>query len=135
MRGPLKTGGLRVRRPYILFRLVLLLLGAPLLAEPPAHAPAHGYRAKQHGPHHAPERHAGFEVVFDSERGVRVVVDFPGVFFSAGSFYRHHEGHWQVSGRADGGFTVVASESVPMPIYKAHGPRPHPGPAGRHPTH
>jgi hypothetical protein len=113
-----------------------LLIGALLpcasLADPPAHAPAHGYRAKHkhrdHG-HHGGTFHSGVEVVFDSERGVHIAVGFPGLFFDAGHFYRHTEHGWQVSARADGGWH--AADSVPARVMKARGP----GPAKRRKKH
>ena len=102
-----------------------LALGLPAAssADPPAHAPAHGYRHKQE-PH---RKHVGgFEVVLDSERGVHIVVGLPGVFFREGVFYRHLDGRWQVSAKADGGWRVAVSGGIPLAISKARG---HPGPA------
>ena len=102
---------------------VALLVPAISWADPPAHAPAHGYRNKHKSHHH----HSGVEIVFDSERGVHVAVGFPDVFFHEGRFYRHTTGGWQVSVRADGGWSIAASAGVPAAIHKAH--KHHPGPA------
>ena len=88
------------------FVLVASCLAATAgVAQPPDHAPAHGQRAK----HDEPSRRAAhspgeFEIVFDSERGISIAVGFPGVYVEAGQFYRQHDGKWQVSLRADGGW-------------------------------
>jgi hypothetical protein len=96
-------------------------------AEPPSHAPAHGHRAKHKS--HSPTRAAapaGFQFVFDSERGFSVAVGLPDVFFHDGHYYRQHNGDWQISVRADGGWGGVKATAMPAAIRKAHG---HPGPA------
>ncbi|GAI19521.1 unnamed protein product, partial [marine sediment metagenome] len=59
---------------------------------PPPHAPAHGYRHK----------HQGVELVYDSGRGVYVVVDFPLHFYFKGHYYRYHEPHWEAGVHVDG---------------------------------
>jgi len=100
--------------------------GAP--ADPPAQAPAHGYRAKQGGkPQQSAPRAGGVEVVFDSERGIHVAVGFPGVFFHNGHYYREHDGRWQVSLSGRGGWSFAASANVPEVVAKAK--KRHPGPA------
>ena len=111
-------------RPQLATIVLGLALAVPAIAwaDPPPHAPAHGYRNK-HKSHHP----SGVEIVFDSERGVHVAVGFPDVFFHEGRFYRHLDGHWQVSVKADGGWSVVAGGGVPTAIHKAH--ERHPGPA------
>lgn len=120
-------------------------LAAPVFAEPPAHAPAHGYRAKhKHHKHHKNkhERHhhhgghdrgghvhrpmpgpGGFQVVFDPDRGVSIAVGFPGVAFHEDHYYRHHEGFWQRSPRADRGWERVSVDATPLEIRDAF-PRP-----------
>jgi hypothetical protein len=102
--------------------LICALIPSAGWGEPPAHAPAHGYRAKQG--HHPPEKtfHSGVEVVFDSGRGVHIAVGFPNVFFAAGQFYRYADTGWQLSARADGGW--MAAAFVPDPVKKARGPGP-----------
>jgi len=99
-------------------------------ADPPDHAPAHGYRAKHkhsHGHSHpAPPAPGGFQVVFDPERGVSIAVVFPGVVFHESHFYRLHAGIWQMSPRADGGWRSIAPTAPPPVIRKA---LLHPGPA------
>ena len=106
-----------------LFAILSITVAAPSLAyaDPPSHAPAHGYRNKTK--HHKSEK---AEIVFDSERGVRVVVGMPGIFFEAGKYYRHVDGHWHVSARVDGGWSLVASGAIPGAIAKT---RAHSGPA------
>ncbi len=113
--------------------LICALLPSASWGDPPAHAPAHGYRAKhnhhhEHG-HHEGTFHSGVEIVFDSERGVQIAVGFPGLFFNAGHFYRHTDHGWQVSPRANGGWKAAAS--VPAHVMKAKGP----GPAKRKKKH
>jgi hypothetical protein len=100
-----------------------LAVPAATWADPPAHAPAHGYRNKHKSHHHS----GGVKIVFDSERGVHVAVGFPDVFFHEGRFYRNVGGSWQVSLEVDGGWSVAASGSVPYAIHKTH--KHHPGPA------
>ena len=111
-------------RPAIL-ATVCFAVAAPSisLADPPDHAPAHGYRKKTEKTHHQSEK---VEIVLDLERGVHVVVGIPGIFFEAGKFYRHFDGGWHVSAKVDGGWTVTAAGSVPHAIAKTHA---HPGPA------
>jgi hypothetical protein len=71
---------------------------------PPAHAPAHGYRRKQvHG----------VEIVFDSKRGVYVVVGLPGHYYHEGHFYRLRETTWEVSLRPNDGWASISEESLP----------------------
>jgi len=58
---------------------------------PPAHAKAHGYRRKQvHG----------YEMLYDSSRGVYVVVGLSDCYYHDGYFYRLHGDVWQISVRA-----------------------------------
>jgi len=109
--------------------LTILFALAPLsaLADPPAHAPAHGRRAK-----HAietPKPRTGIEVRFDSERGIYVGVSLSDILFHEGRYYREREGRWEVSLSGDGGWSISASSSVPELVVKAK--RAHPGPAKR----
>ncbi|MDH3521935.1 MAG: hypothetical protein OEM49_15910 [Myxococcales bacterium] len=113
-----------LRRSTLLLVGLFLLAPALAWADPPAHAPAYGYRSKGKSHH---EQSGGFEVIFDSERGVQVAVGFPNVFFHEGQFFRYFDGSWQVSVRADGGWSVAAAASVPVAIHKAH--KHPPGPA------
>lgn len=114
-------------------RLVVWILGIALAvpgagwADPPDHAPAHGYRSKE-----KPTQHdtGGFAVAFDSERGVHMAVDFPDVYFEAGKYYRYVDGGWRVSARADGGWSIAVSGHVPAAIQEAH--KHSPGPAKAH---
>ena len=116
---------MRLRLALLVVVSLALVVPAAGWADPPAHAPAHGYRNKQKSPEH--HHHGGVEIVFDSERGVHVAVGFPDVFFHEGRFFRNIDGSWQVSVKADGGWSVAASASVPEAIHKAH--KHHPGPA------
>jgi hypothetical protein len=124
-------------------------LAAPVFADPPRHAPAHGYRAKHKHHKHKHERHhhhhhdahdrrdhdggghghdpipgpGGFQVVFDPDRGVSIAVGFPGVAFHQDHYYRHHDGFWQRSLRADRGWERVSVDATPDTIRRAF-PRP-----------
>ena len=114
---------MRLRHALVFVFGLVLGLPAASSADPPAHAPAHGYRHK----HKQHQRHVGgFELVLDSERGVHIVVGLPDVFFHEGAFYRRFDGRWQVSAKADGGWRVAVSGSVPHAISNA---KRHPGPA------
>ena len=114
---------MKFRRLVILAVASLFLVPVGSSAGPPDHAPAHGVRHKQHG-HDQHREHAGFEIVFDSERGVQIAVGLPGIFFHEGSFYRDSSDGWQISLRADGGWGLAGA--VPSHIKKA---KAHPGPA------
>lgn len=72
---------------------------------PPAHAPAHGYRRK-----HV----AGVELVFDSGRGVYVVVGLSDHYYHDGYFYRLHGGIWEMSLKPDSNWKVVSEKSLPL---------------------
>ena len=82
---------------------------------PPAHAPAHGYRNKEHK-----QRYKGIDLVFDTGLGVYVVVDMSGYFFDNGSFYRYRDNNWEVSIDVDRGWTIVASKKVPHGLLASH---------------
>ena len=75
---------------------------------PPAHAPAHGYRNKEHK-----QRYKGVDLVFDTGLGVYVVVDMDEYFFDNGSFYRYRDNNWEVSIDIDRGWMIVASSKIP----------------------
>lgn len=77
---------------------------------PPPHAPAHGYRHKQQG----------VEIVYDSGRGVYVVVDFPLHFYFEGRYYRFHEPRWEVGVHIDGPWESVSEKAIP-PGLRAKG--------------
>ena len=95
---------------------------------PPPHAPAHGYRHKH-------KTHAGqVELVFDSGRGVYLVVGWPGHFFHDGHYYRQANGSWQFSARLDTGWHAASSKRLPPGLAKKGRGRKHKGqvPASRH---
>jgi len=70
---------------------------------PPPHAPAHGYRHK----------HQGVELVYDSGRGVYVVIDFPHHYYFKGHYYRLRETQWEVGVHIDGPWEFVSEDSLP----------------------
>ena len=80
---------------------------------PPPHAAAHGYRHKR--------RHDGVELIFDSGRGVYVVVGLSDHFFHAAHYYRLAGGAWQVSLRLDRGWTALEASALPAGLAKQRG--------------
>jgi len=72
---------------------------------PPPHAPAHGYR-------HWHEDD-GVVLVFDSGRGVYLVVGAPGHYYLDGRFYRRNERRWESSTSVLGGWHRVKSKDLP----------------------
>lgn len=109
----------------VLVSLALLMPVSGALADPPDHAPAHGYRAKgrpsraieAHAPVRAPRN--GVEIVFDSERGVYVGIGIPDLFFKDGTYYRHHDGRWQVSPTGDGEWRRRMAFRIPDEVVAA----------------
>lgn len=87
---------------------------------PPPHAPAHGYRQK----------HQGVELVYDSGRGVYVVVKLPNHFYFGGHYYRQRESQWEIGVHVNGPWEVVVEESLPKGLRGKKGkgkPKVHPG--------
>jgi len=72
---------------------------------PPAHAPAHGHRRK-----HV----AGMELVFDSGRGVYIVVGLSDHYYHDGYFYRLRGGLWEMSLKPDGNWKAASRNSLPL---------------------
>jgi len=80
---------------------------------PPAHAPAHGCRRKQH---------QAVELTYDSASGVYVVVGLEKHYYLDGTYYRFGEDGWQVSVTLEGGWELISEDSVPPGLrgkYKA----------------
>ena len=100
--------------------LIMSALIAPTLAvaDPPAHAPAHGRRAKHKESAPAPSQ-SGIKVVFDSERGVHVAVWLPDVFFHDGHYYRERDSRWEISLTGNGGWQISVASKVPSMIVTA----------------
>ncbi|MHC4682365.1 MAG: hypothetical protein ACYTEK_27215, partial [Planctomycetota bacterium] len=69
---------------------------------PPRHARAVGHQRK---------RACGMELVFDSGRGIYVVVGLTDHYYHDGYFYRLHGGIWQMSLKPDKGWTSVSMAS------------------------
>jgi hypothetical protein len=88
---------------------------------PPPHAPAHGYRHK----------HQGVDLVYDSGRGVYVVVELDNYFYFKGNYYRHKENQWEISVHIEGPWEVITQKSLPKGLSgtkKGKGkPKEHPG--------
>ncbi len=70
---------------------------------PPPHAPAHGYRRK----------YQGVELVFDSGRGVYVVIEFPNHYYFKGRYYRRGEIQWEVGVHIDGPWVFISEDELP----------------------
>ena len=70
---------------------------------PPPHAPAHGYRHK----------HQGVELVYDSGRGVYVVIGLPHHYYFKGHYYRLRETNWEVGVHVEGPWDFVSDELLP----------------------
>jgi hypothetical protein len=82
---------------------------------PPAHAPAHGYRRKYV---------AGMELVYDSGRGVYVVVGLSDHYYHDGYFYRLRGNLWEMSLKPDADWMAASEKSLPMGLQvnvKANG--------------
>lgn len=79
---------------------------------PPPHAPAHGYRAKQH---HVV---GDVELVFDSDLGVYLVVGMPNHFYWDGIYLRVEKGSWYASARLDSGWKPRKASSLPPGLRK-----------------
>jgi len=71
---------------------------------PPPHAPAHGYRAKQHGR----------DLEFDAHLGVYLVLGLPGVYWNDGWFYRRLRDRWQRCGDGDGPWHDARWGDIPI---------------------
>ena len=72
---------------------------------PPAHAPAHGHRRK-----HV----SGVELIFDSGRGVYVVVGFPDHYYYDGYFFRLRGDLWEMSPEPNGKWKAASHSSLPI---------------------
>ena len=90
---------------------------------PPAHAPAHGYRNK---------RVCGVEVVFDTGRGVYIVVGMPDHYYYDGYFYRLRTGVWEMSLKPDTGWAKVSIGSLPSGLQVREDDDGNPPKAGGH---
>jgi len=122
-------------------RFVLLLISIALIvpqlavAKPPAHAPAHGYRAKQKQKTSEPAPvKPRIEVVYDSERGIHVAVGLTDVFFHDGHYYRLRDGRWEVSINGDGGWRVSVESKIPGAVVEGRKKKSNPGPARKKPS-
>jgi hypothetical protein len=78
---------------------------------PPSHAPAHGYRRKNHH---------GVEMTYDSGCGVYVVVGFTNHYFFEGHYYRFGHDGWQVSLNVNSGWKAAGEESLPHGLRGKH---------------
>jgi hypothetical protein len=116
---------LRIQILLAVLAVIAMSLPQFAAANPPAHAPAHGHRAKQSPAALAPQR-PGVEVHFDSERGIHVAVGLPDVFFHDGQYYRERNGHWEISLSGDEGWQFSVSSKIPGAIVDAR-KKSHPG--------
>lgn len=70
---------------------------------PPPHAPAHGYRRK----------YQGVELVYDSGRGIYVVIDFPNHYYFKGHYYRLGDVEWEVGVSLEGPWKIISYDELP----------------------
>ncbi len=94
---------------------------------PPPHAPAHGYR-------HRLNHHGGVQISFDSGIGVYVVAGHSDVFFWDDHFYRWHDSGWQTSAGLDRGWIQVATAKLPGHLARKHAARGHGHSRKHHPA-
>jgi hypothetical protein len=79
---------------------------------PPPHAPAHGYRAKQH--HH--------DLVYDVHLGVYVVVGLHDHYYHNGHYYKHVRDGWYYSRYSDKDWRRYDERKLPPGLArKYHG--------------
>ena len=70
---------------------------------PPPHAPAHGYRRK----------YQGVELVYDSGRGIYVIIGFPNHYYFKGHYYRLGDVQWEVGVSLEGPWEFISYEELP----------------------
>lgn len=70
----------------------------------PPHAPAHGRRRKEAG---------DLKITYDPDRDIYVVVNLPHHYYYNGSYYRLHNGSWQVALKIDGSWKTVPHKLLP----------------------
>jgi hypothetical protein len=76
---------------------------------PPAHAKAHGYRRKQV---------CGYDLMYDTNWGVYIVVGITDCYYHDGHFYRLRGEDWQISLRADSGWGPASVTLLPPGLQK-----------------
>jgi hypothetical protein len=95
--------------------IALLSLNACIVIDadrrgPPAHAPAHGARAK-----------AAPALQFDRALGVQIVVGQPGFYFHDRYYWRFIDGFWHRSVVLDGPWLIINDDRhVPPGLLKKH---------------
>lgn len=87
---------------------------------PPPHAPAHGYRRKQHDAFRHGHDGGDVEIVFDSDLGAYVVVDISGYYYLDGMYLRVEEGRWYASAHLDGDWKPCDDQALPPGLRKNH---------------
>jgi hypothetical protein len=125
--NPTEASEMRIQFLFSLLVAGVLLVPQLAMANPPAHAPAHGYRAKQKASEPA-QKKAGIEIVFDTERGIHIAAGLPDVVFHDGHYYRERDGRWEISLSGDGNWRVSVASQIPGVVMNDKKKR-HPGPA------
>jgi hypothetical protein len=107
--------------------LVAPLCATVVLADPPAHAPAHGWRRKQFEKRHhvfGERKHhaqgpdgARVEFVWDDDSGVYVAVTLAKTFYSGGKYFRIRNGHWQIAPDLAGSWDGCSKSQVPLQLF------------------
>lgn len=78
---------------------------------PPPHAPAHGYRHKQHH---------GHDLVYDSGIDAYIVLNVPETYFGNDLYIRlSTDGRWLVSAALDGGWRLAMGNEVPYKLRES----------------
>jgi len=81
---------------------------------PPDHAPAHGYRKKQH------VGNANVVLEYDTELGLYIVIDQDDCYYNAGQFFRLDSGAWEWSVRIEGPWKPVDDRNDLPPGLRKH---------------
>jgi len=84
-------------------------------AGPPPHAPAHGYRHKQHD-----RSGSQLSLRFDTDLGVYVVLGQPDHYWSNDRYFRWSGAHWEVSTELGHGWSIVVNGAVPPRLAAKH---------------
>jgi hypothetical protein len=84
---------------------------------PPAHAPAHGYRHKQHG----------HDLVYDSGLGVYLVLGMPNFYFFNNHYYKYNNDRWYYSTEPNSNWRDYREDKLPPGLANKyhHGKKDH----------
>jgi len=96
-------------------------------ADPPPHAPAHGWRNKQLKKRHhvfGERRHYAqgpdgtrVEFAWDDDSGVYVAVTLAKTFYSDGKYFRVRNGNWQIAPDLAGSWDRCSKAQLPLQLF------------------